>query len=151
MNAFGLILLPVVVPNIKYIYPMEVKFFNDSSTNYYINFGIQTVGYFEAAMIFFVFVLIFIIFTMNLLCELEIVAGLCQQIGDYEEKTLSLVAITEETSSVKSSSYSNILEETGEDLTSESTFDFKDKINNINLESKLLLGVMIKYHANVLQ
>lgn len=145
MNAFGLVLLPIIVPNIKYIYPMEVKFFNDSSTNYYINFGIQTVGYFEAAMIFFVFVLIFIIFTMNLLCELEIVAGLCQQIGEYEEKKLSLVT------SIKTSSYSNILKENCEELTSKSTSVFSDKINNISLESKVLLGVMIKYHGNVLQ
>lgn len=124
---------------------MEVNFVNGSSVNHYINFGIQTVGYIEAAIVFFMFVMIFIIFTMYLLCELKFIAGLCGRIGEHEEKLLSLETIThEEPTTTKSSLSTDVLKEINEDLTASNN-------DSEGVESKVLLGVIIKYHANALQ
>lgn len=145
-NSIGMVLLTIIIPSVKYIYPMEIKFVNDPSLNYYINFVLQTVGLLEAVIIFFLLVLIFIIFTMSILYELDFVAFLCSQIGKYEEKSLSLTIKKKENSIKKTTLSTDVLKEIFEDITLES----KDKTST-GLKSKVLLGVIIKYHANVLQ
>lgn len=138
MNSFGLALIPVLVPGMKYIYPMEVQFVNETSVNYYINFGVQTVGFVEAAVIFYIFSLIFFIFTMNLLCELKLIARLCEQIGENEEKLVPLL-VNRQSGSLST----DVLQEIHDDLRSSNVAE--------DFDTKTLLGVIVKYHGDVLK
>lgn len=88
---------------------------------------------------------------MSILYELDFVAFLCSQIGEYEEKSLLLTIKKKENSVKKSTLSTDVLKEIYEGITLESTSGAKEKSTLTGLTSKVLLGVIIKYHANVLQ
>lgn len=143
--------MPLFVPSMKYIYPMEIKFVTVSTVNYCINYIIQAVGYVEGILVFSINVLMFVIFSMNTLCELEVIAALCSRIGEYEEQAIPLVVTSDRNSVKQSTSYINILKDINEELVLESTSNDKFESPSNNIKSEVLLGVLVKYHANVLQ
>lgn len=68
------------------MYPMEIKFCNDTNTNFYLNFGVQFLGFSSIAIFFQVNLLIFFIFVINVIYELKLISKMCLKVGDTKEE-----------------------------------------------------------------
>lgn len=137
LNAIGLALVPIFVPEMKYMYPMEINFVTDVKMNERINFWSQTVAYIEAASVYYIFSLIFFICNMNLLNELSFIAQLCDRIGENEEKSINVSISSDKTHVLSHDVLQTILLDSAENEP-----EARD--------SKNLLRIITKYHANAL-
>lgn len=125
-------------------YPIQIELFSNNSTlNYYVNFGLQAANLYTWTFLFFIQCLIFFVIVINILFELKLIARLCEKVGDAEEKLLEKKSSENEfidsESSVSMTLMSQILDELN---------DERAKIEND--ETSILLKTIVKYHTRVL-
>lgn len=65
---------------------MELNFTTDLVTNFYVNFGIQTVAHINYASFFLINFILFYVFCITLIFELKFIEKICQKIGVIEAR-----------------------------------------------------------------
>lgn len=129
---------PFLNPNMTYLLPMELNFTSDRISNFYINFGIQTMAHVNYASFYITNFLLFYLFCTNLTFELKFVSNISQKIGNIESRQAATI---------------------------NSSNNIKDLVQNIKLRSmggrievkpakqydtQALLKAILKYHKNAI-
>lgn len=114
-------------------FPIKLFGKTNSSINFYFNFSLQALHYFHWTLQFDIILLIFFVIIINVLTELEVVASVCQMVGD----------------AVKDVSKNDVL--TIEELDRVAPIQvFKKTETSCDEISSQLLKMILKYHSRII-
>lgn len=148
------------MPGYGYTYPVEIKISTNFITNYYLNFGIQTVGFINVVLFVQTNFLIFLIVNINLIFYLQLIAKMSEKIGDSNIdfgkrfKNPCKRIILSDIDNPSSSLSSNLIEDVKIKRSKKNVNQMAYKKNTVKTRPEeefiTVLSTIVKYHTDAL-
>lgn len=89
IDILGADIVPLLLPNVDFIFPMKILVFNPNTTmGYWSTFLVQDFVVTTYGLFYATFNIIFIIFAVHLLEELKTISLICRNVGKYEKNEI---------------------------------------------------------------